>query len=72
VKFPGFVQTALAALAAAAFAPAQAQVSDDVVKIGVIVDMSGVYSGIGGGRRACRGDGGQGLRRQGAGQARSR
>jgi branched-chain amino acid transport system substrate-binding protein len=48
VKFPGFVQTALAALAAAAFAPAQAQVSDGVVKIGVIVDMSGVYSGIGG------------------------
>jgi branched-chain amino acid transport system substrate-binding protein len=32
----------------AAFAPAQAQVSGDVVKIGIITDMSGLYSDIDG------------------------
>src|SRR5262245_9288495 len=37
-----------AALAALSAGPAFAQVSDDVVKIGVIVDMSGVYSANGG------------------------
>jgi branched-chain amino acid transport system substrate-binding protein len=39
---------AVVASLAVACAPAMAQISDDVVKIGVIVDMSGVYSGIGG------------------------
>ena len=39
---------AAAALAAALAAPAFAQISDDAVKIGVIVDMSGVYSALGG------------------------
>lgn len=38
----------LAASAVAATGPATAQVSDDVVKIGVIVDMGGVYSALGG------------------------
>ncbi|HET7794586.1 MAG TPA: ABC transporter substrate-binding protein [Rhizobacter sp.] len=33
---------------AAAFAPAQAQVSGDVIKIGIITDMSGLYSDIDG------------------------
>lgn len=37
-----------AALAAAMTSPAFAQISDDAVKIGVIVDMSGVYSALGG------------------------
>src|SRR5437870_4831473 len=36
------------ALAAFAAIPAFAQVSDDAVKIGVIVDMGGVYSANGG------------------------
>jgi branched-chain amino acid transport system substrate-binding protein len=43
-----FLQTALAALAATGFAVAHAQVSDDIVKIGVMVDMTGVYSDNGG------------------------
>lgn len=41
-------EVAAAVLGAAAFGIADAQVSDDVVKIGVIVDMSGVYSDNGG------------------------
>jgi branched-chain amino acid transport system substrate-binding protein len=39
--------TLIAALAAA-FAPAQAQVSDNVVRIGVLTDLSGAYSDIAG------------------------
>lgn len=36
------------ALAALAFcAGAQAQISDDVVKIGILTDMAGPYSGMG-------------------------
>jgi branched-chain amino acid transport system substrate-binding protein len=42
------LKTVIAVAAAAAMAPALAQISDDVVKIGVIVDMSGVYAGVGG------------------------
>jgi len=37
-----------AALAAAMAGPSFAQISDDAVKIGVIVDMSGLYSALGG------------------------
>ena len=50
------IVTALAAgfAAVAATTPATAQISDDVVKIGVIVDMTGVYS-ANGGRGAIRG-----------------
>ncbi|MEJ8850732.1 ABC transporter substrate-binding protein [Variovorax rhizosphaerae] len=44
----GLRLTALATAIAAACGPAAAQISDDVVKIGVIVDMSGVYSANGG------------------------
>jgi branched-chain amino acid transport system substrate-binding protein len=41
--------TALAGVLIAAFAaPAVAQISDDTVKIGVLTDMSGPYSGMGG------------------------
>jgi branched-chain amino acid transport system substrate-binding protein len=44
-----FQRLALAALAGCAFnAPAQAQISGDVVKIGIITDMSGLYSDIDG------------------------
>lgn len=39
---------AAAAIAAAIAVPAFAQISDDAVKIGVIVDMSGTYSALGG------------------------
>ena len=39
---------AAAALAAAFAAPAFAQISDDAVKIGAIVDMTGTYSALGG------------------------
>ena len=39
---------AATAVAATAFGSAMAQISDDVVKIGVIVDMTGVYSANGG------------------------
>src|SRR5437763_481964 len=35
-------------LGMAAFAPARAQLSDDVVKIGVLTDMSSLYSDING------------------------
>lgn len=42
------LSTALVAVATAAALPALAQISDDVVKIGVIVDQTGVYSAIGG------------------------
>ena len=41
-------QYVAAALAAIIASPALAQISDDAVKIGVIVDMSGVYSANGG------------------------
>jgi len=40
--------TALAALALASAAPAQAQISDDTVRIGIMGDMAGPYSGNGG------------------------
>lgn len=39
---------AAATLACAALAPAQAQISGDVIKIGIITDMSGLYSDIDG------------------------
>ena len=42
------LSTALVAAAAVTVLPATAQVSDDVVKIGVIVDQTGVYSANGG------------------------
>ena len=42
------VVVAAAAVAFAVVAPAQAQVSDDVVKIGVLTDMSSLYSDING------------------------
>jgi branched-chain amino acid transport system substrate-binding protein len=44
------VRTVLAAglLAVTALAPARAQVTDDVVKIGVLTDMSSLYSDING------------------------
>ena len=38
----------LAAALAAAFGPAQAQVSDNAVRIGVLTDLSGVYSDVSG------------------------
>ena len=43
-----FKTLALTAALAAAFAPAFAQVSDNVVRIGVLTDLSGAYSDIGG------------------------
>jgi branched-chain amino acid transport system substrate-binding protein len=43
-----FKQLALIAALTAAFAPAQAQVSDGVVRIGVLTDLSGAYSDIAG------------------------
>jgi branched-chain amino acid transport system substrate-binding protein len=43
-----FKQLSLIAAMAAAFAPAQAQVSDGVVRIGVLTDLSGAYSDIAG------------------------
>jgi branched-chain amino acid transport system substrate-binding protein len=43
-----FKSLTLAAALAAAFAPAQAQVSDNVVRIGVLTDLSGAYSDIAG------------------------
>ncbi len=43
-----FKQLTLIAALAAAFAPAQAQVSDGVVRIGVLTDLSGAYSDIAG------------------------
>ena len=44
-----FLKTAgIAAALAAAFLPAQAQVSDNVVRIGVLTDLSGVYSDVAG------------------------
>ncbi len=50
--------------------PAAAQISDDVVRIGVLTDLSGPYADSGG-RGSCGGgrDGGEGFRRDGAGQA---
>lgn len=47
IKTAAIATTALAALVFCAFAAAQ-KVSDDVVKIGVLTDMSGPYSAIGG------------------------
>ena len=60
----------LAALLVCTSGAAKAQVSDDVVKIGVLTDMSGPAStrdrsGLGGGSR----NGGSGFRRQRVGQA---
>ncbi len=43
-----FKTLTLAAALAAAFAPAQAQVSDSVVRIGVLTDLSGTYSDLSG------------------------
>ena len=43
-----FKQLTLIAALATAFAPAQAQVSDGVVRIGVLTDLSGVYSDVAG------------------------
>ena len=43
-----FKQLTLIAALASAFAPAQAQVSDGVVRIGVLTDLSGAYSDIAG------------------------
>jgi branched-chain amino acid transport system substrate-binding protein len=43
-----FKTLTLVAALAAAFAPAQAQVSDNVVRIGVLTDLSGAYSDIAG------------------------
>ncbi len=43
-----FKQLTLITALAAAFAPAQAQVSDGVVRIGVLTDLSGAYSDIAG------------------------
>jgi branched-chain amino acid transport system substrate-binding protein len=43
-----FKQLTLIAAMAAAFVPAQAQVSDGVVRIGVLTDLSGAYSDIAG------------------------
>ncbi len=43
-----FKALTLVAALAAAFAPAQAQVSDNVVRIGVLTDLSGAYSDIAG------------------------
>ena len=53
--------------------PRAPQISDDVVKIGVLNDQSGLYADVGGrrlGRR--RPDGGGGVRRQGSTASRSR
>ena len=50
------------ALAAGA---AQAQISDNVIKIGVLTDMSGLYADLGGpGSVVAAQDGGRGLRRR--------
>ena len=46
-KIPAACALAAAALFAAA-TPAQAQISGDVIKIGIITDMSGVYADIDG------------------------
>jgi branched-chain amino acid transport system substrate-binding protein len=43
-----FKTLTLVAALAAAFAPAQAQVSDNVVRIGVLTDLSGTYSDLSG------------------------
>ncbi|HJW11416.1 MAG TPA: ABC transporter substrate-binding protein, partial [Albitalea sp.] len=43
-----FKTFALAAALAAAFAPAHAQVSDNLVRIGVLTDLSGIYSDVSG------------------------
>ncbi|ACB35847.1 putative ABC transporter substrate binding protein [Leptothrix cholodnii SP-6] len=43
-----FKTLTLAAALAAAFAPAQAQISDNLVRIGVLTDLSGVYSDVAG------------------------
>ncbi len=43
-----FKQLSIIAALAAAFAPAQAQMSDGVVRIGVLTDLSGAYSDIAG------------------------
>ena len=57
---------AAVAAGAAAQAQSQAKISDDVVKIGVLTDMSGLYSDIGGQGSVLGGaDGDRGLRRQG-------
>jgi branched-chain amino acid transport system substrate-binding protein len=43
-----FKTLALTAALATAFAPAQAQISDNAVRIGVLTDLSGVYSDVSG------------------------
>ena len=43
-----FKSLALVAALSAAFAPVHAQVSDNVVRIGVLTDLSGAYSDIAG------------------------
>lgn len=48
MKVQPFIKAAVACAAASAVGAASAQISDDVVKIGVIVDMGGVYSANGG------------------------
>ena len=57
--------TAAAAALACAAAPAAAQVSDGVIKIGVMNDMSGLYADVAGpGSVRRRAHGGRGLRRR--------
>ena len=52
MRFTSLAPTALAASIAAALtavaAPASAQVSDNAVRIGVLTDLSGVYSDVAG------------------------
>ena len=48
MKFTRIASACIAAAAACAGAPAQAQISGDTIKIGIITDMSGLYSDIDG------------------------
>ncbi len=48
MNFKNLAPLTLATALAAAFAPAQAQVSDGVVRVGVLTDLSGVYSDVAG------------------------
>ena len=65
--------SSLAVAAALAAGAAQAQISDDVIKIGVLTDMSSLYADLAGAGLGARGpDGGRGLRRRAEGHARSR
>ena len=43
-----FTIASVAIMAAAAALPAHAEISDDVVKIGILNDQSGVYADFGG------------------------